>query len=88
MQAEAAGQRLQAFGAVGEFGEDFHLDGAEKSFGGPEGEAGLQDVIGADCGRADFGCDWGRSHGVPLVRSWSPLIAADRGVRRACGRRQ
>ena len=46
MEAEAAGEGFESFGAVSEFGEDFHLDGAEKSFGGPEGEAGLQDVIG------------------------------------------
>ena len=26
--------------------KDFHLDGAEKSLRSPEGEAGLQDVIG------------------------------------------
>src|ERR1700757_1837558 len=42
VQAEATGQRFQALRAFGEFGKDLHLNSAEQSFRGPEGQAGLQ----------------------------------------------
>jgi hypothetical protein len=62
MEAEAAGQGLECLGAASEFGEDLHFDGAEESFGGPEGEASLKDVIGRDGGRGDLRCDCGGGH--------------------------
>ena len=46
MQAESAGQRFETLRAFGKFGEDFHFNGAEESFRGPEGKAGLQNVVG------------------------------------------
>ena len=52
MQAEAACQRFETLRTLGEFGEDLHLDGAQQSFRGPEGQAGLQNVIGGGCGRS------------------------------------
>ena len=46
MKAEAAAEFGEGFGVLGEFGEELHFDGAEQSFGGPEGEACLQDMVG------------------------------------------
>ena len=45
MEAQPTGERVEIFGAFGQFSEDFHFDSAEESLGGPEGEAGLQDVF-------------------------------------------
>ena len=46
VKAEAAGQRFQALGSLGEFGKDLHLNGTQQCFRRPESEAGLQNVIG------------------------------------------
>ena len=45
MQAEAGGEFGERLGVFGEFGEDFHLDGAEQSLRGPEAEADLQNLV-------------------------------------------
>ena len=62
MKAETSGESFETFGAAGKFGEDLHFDGAEESFGGPEGEAGLHDVIGTDGGRGDLGSNCSGCH--------------------------
>ena len=46
VEAQAAAEGFEFFGAVGELGEEPHLDGAEQDFGGPEAEAYLEDVLG------------------------------------------
>ena len=46
MQSQAAGQRFAGSPVLGEFGEDFHFDGAKQRLRGPEGQAGLQNVVG------------------------------------------
>src|SRR5579863_724615 len=51
MQAQAAGERFERLRAARQFGEDLHFNCAEKRLRGPEGQAGLQNVIGAWCGR-------------------------------------
>lgn len=83
MQAEAAGEGLKGLGALGEFGEDFHFDGAKKSFGGPESEAGLQDVIGRDGWRGDLRCDCGCGHAYTFVCDLARWVSADREVQTA-----
>ena len=56
MQPETAGQRVELFGTVGEFGEDSHFDSAEQRFRCPEAHAHLHDVIrGRMCGSTQDG---------------------------------
>ena len=45
MEAEAGGEVVEVLRALRELGEEAHFDGAEESFGGPEGHAGLKDVV-------------------------------------------
>ena len=48
MEAEAPAERLEFLGAVGQFREHAHLDGAQECLGRPEGQAGLQNPLGGD----------------------------------------
>ena len=45
MQAKASLDGCEVLGMLGEFGKQFHLDGAQERFGGPEAQAHLHDVI-------------------------------------------
>lgn len=47
MEAHSFRECIQVFGMFGEFGEEFHLDGTEEGFGGPEAETGLEDAFGS-----------------------------------------
>src|SRR5262249_4329740 len=44
MQAEAPTEGLEALRPLGQLGEQLHLDGREQDLGGPEREAGLEDL--------------------------------------------
>jgi hypothetical protein len=46
MEAEPPLQRFEILRVFGKFGEQLHLDGAQKRFRSPESKAYLQNVIG------------------------------------------
>ena len=48
VESEAALQGLEILRMLRQLGEEFHLNGAEKRLGVPEGEAGLQNTIRSD----------------------------------------
>ncbi len=45
VQAEAPAQGFEGLRSMGQFGEDSHLNGAEKDFRGPEAKADLENVF-------------------------------------------
>ena len=77
MEAETAGEGVQIFRALGELGEDFHFNGGEEGFGGPEGKASLQNLIGAGSGHN------GR---IPFLRSCEFARTGKSPAGRGCGK--
>ena len=51
MKAKTSGELVELLRTLRKLGEEAHFDGAEESFGGPEGHAGLKDVVRGGCCR-------------------------------------
>lgn len=56
MEAEVRGKGVEFLRPVREFGEDAHSDGTEQGSRGPEGETGLEDMVGGPGGLCSHGC--------------------------------
>ena len=72
MQAQPPCRAVQVFGTLGQFGEDFHFDGAQQGLRGPEAKADLHD--GVDVGSVVLA--WSIRY-APFRRSLESLDSSD-----------